>query len=104
MPANYVTQTSNKRFFLERVQAEHVRLPDEAQKTIFSPENNPIALADFFCNPKTIVFVDGSVHHLDYVQDADNRKRNALKGLGYRIVVIKTDSINEGLSELKSKL
>jgi len=93
-----------ERVFLERLREKNIRLPDEAQKTIYNSENVPIAISDFFYTPKLIVFVDGSVHDLDYVQDADNRKRTTLKALGYRVVAINSDSMDEGLADLKSKL
>lgn len=89
--------------FLEKIRAEKIRLPDEAQKTIFH-DGVPIAIADFFYAPKLIVFVDGSVHYLDFVQAADDRKRNTLKALGYRIVVIKPGEMDAGINDLILKI
>lgn len=89
---------------LNAIKDHQIRLPDEAQKLIYDNNGNPLASADFFYSPKLIVFVDGSVHHQDYVRIGDERKRNALRALGYRVVVIKTDEIEPGLEELKSKL
>lgn len=86
------------------IRDHQIRLPDEAQKLIYENEGHPLASADFFYEPKLIVFVDGSPHYLDFVQSADDRKRRALRALGYRIVVIKLDDIASGLNELKSKL
>lgn len=89
---------------LEQIKALKIKLPDEAQKTIYNNDNAPIAIADLFYKPKLVVFVDGSVHYLDYVRAGDDAKRRELRAMGYRIVVIKVDAIEEGLSELKSKI
>ncbi len=95
---------ASERAVLEGIKNHQMKLPNAAQKLIYDKENNPLASADFFYEPKLIVFVDGSVHHLDYVQAGDDRKRKALRALGYRIVVIKTEDIEGGLKELKEKL
>jgi len=51
---------------------------------------------------RVVVFVDGSPHHRDYVQAADERKR--LKALGYRFVVVRGDDPEEGLSTLAGRV
>jgi very-short-patch-repair endonuclease len=48
--------------------------------------------------------VDGSPHHRDYVQAADERKRRRLKALGYRIVVVQAEDVETGLSELAARI
>lgn len=78
-------------------------LPDEAQKVIYE-EDEPIAIADFFYAPRILVFADGSPHHRDYVQAADKRKRQRLKALGYRVVVVRAEDPDLGLSELADRL
>ena len=50
------------------------------------------------------VFVDGSIHELDFVQQADQTKRRRLKALGYRIVEIRTKDIPAGLESLAACL
>ena len=61
-------------------------------------------MTDFFYEPKTIVFVDGSSHYLDYVKVGDEDKRRKLRKLGYRIVVIKGEDIDGGIAELTSRI
>jgi superfamily II DNA or RNA helicase/very-short-patch-repair endonuclease len=65
------------------------RLPEAVQQTIFDQSGSPIAIADFFYQPRIVVFVDGSPHHKDYVKESDDRKRQALRRLGYRVMVIR---------------
>jgi len=79
-------------------------LPDASQNVIYDSDNSPLAIADFYYDPKIVVFVDGSPHHSDYVQVADNRKRRRLLALGYRVVVIKGENIMLGLQELSQRL
>jgi hypothetical protein len=76
-------------------------LPDEAQKTLYDGDE-PIAEADFYYEPKIVVFVDGSPHYKDYIQHADQEKRRRLRALGYRPVAI--ESVEDGLDELKQRL
>ncbi|MBN1247611.1 MAG: DEAD/DEAH box helicase [Anaerolineae bacterium] len=78
-------------------------LPDAAQQTILDGDA-PLAIADFAYEPRILVFVDGSPHHRDYVQQADVRKRTRLKALGYRVVVIDAEDLEVGLAELGEKL
>jgi hypothetical protein len=78
-------------------------LPDAAQKTVYDGDA-PIATADFFYAPRILVFVDGSPHYRDYVAAADQRKRRRLKALGYRILAITGDGLEEALSRLKEWL
>lgn len=95
---------NSERTVLEKIKAKQIKLPDEAQKLIYDNDGNPIASTDFYYAPKLLLFVDGSVHHLDYVQIGDDKKRRALKALGYRVVVIKADDMESGLDELKRRL
>jgi len=48
--------------------------------------------------------VDGSPHHQDYVQAADERKRRRLQALGYRVVVVKAEDSTTGLSDLAARV
>ncbi len=76
-----------------------LRIPDEAQKIIYD-KNKPVAKADFFFKPNIVLFVDGPDHDKDYIKEDDERKRNELKGLGYRIFAIKTVKEVEGLKKI----
>ncbi|MBC8509108.1 MAG: DUF1998 domain-containing protein, partial [Chloroflexi bacterium] len=89
---------------LQEIKNNKIRLPDEAQKLIYDDDGVPIASADFFYEPKVIVFVDGSPHHLDYVQVGDTEKRKKLRALGFRSVVIQGSNIIDGLSKLRKKI
>jgi len=88
---------------LQAIHERGLRLPDQMHKTLYKG-NAPIASADFYYEPKIIVFVDGSPHHKEYVAAADKKKRKRLKGLGYRIVVIQGDNITAGLDQLEQRL
>lgn len=89
---------------LDRIMDLNLRLPDAAQETIYDRDGAPIAIADFFYRPRIIVFVDGSPHYRDYVIAADDRKRQTLKRLGYRIIVIHGPSMEEDIKGLIDKL
>ncbi|HMN14847.1 MAG TPA: DUF559 domain-containing protein, partial [Bellilinea sp.] len=89
---------------LQRVVDKNMRLPDAAQQVINDRDGTPIAIADFFYQPRIVVFVDGSPHHLDYVQAADDRKRQALRRLGYRVVVVRGSAIDEDIQALNERL
>jgi hypothetical protein len=91
-----------EREVLEAIRERGLPLPDEAQRTIYDGEV-PLVIADFFYEPKIVVFVDGSPHHRDYVQEDDRRKRMRLKGLGYRVVVVKAEEPEVGLDDLASR-
>jgi hypothetical protein len=92
-----------ERKVLQAIRRRDLPLPDEAQRTIYD-EDEPLAIADFFYEPKIVAFVDGSPHHRDYVQEADRRKRVRLKSLGYRMVVVKAEDPGTGLDDLASRL
>jgi len=96
-------QSDLERQVLRAILERGLRLPDEAQKTIYDGDE-PLAIADFFYTPRILVFVDGSPHHRDYVQAADERKRRRLKALGYRVVVVKADEPEAGLNDLAARV
>ncbi len=89
---------------LKEIKARNIRLPDEGQKVIYDNDDVPVASADFYYNPKIVVFVDGSPHYLDYVQAGDEIKRKKLLSLGYRVVVIKGKDDDDGMNSLISKI
>ena len=94
-------QSDFERQVLQAIADAGLPLPDEAQRTIYEGDE-PIAIADFFYEPRVLVFVDGSPHYRDYVEAADQSKGRRLKAKGYRIVAI-TD-IEGGLAELRARL
>ena len=63
------------------------------------------AVADFaYKHEQVVVFVDGSPHHRDYVQAADEHKRRRLKALPYRVVVVQAAGPETGLYELAARI
>jgi very-short-patch-repair endonuclease len=96
-------QSDFERQVLSAIRDGGLPLPDEAQKIIYDGDA-PLATADFIYGPRILVFVDGSPHYRDYVQAADERKRRRLKALGYRIVVVKADDPEAGLSDLAARV
>jgi very-short-patch-repair endonuclease len=94
-------QSDFEKKVLARIKDRNVSLPAESQKTIVI-DGKPVASADFFYPPKLIVFVDGSPHHKDYVQAADDSKRRLLKSKGYRIFVFgSTDDLDAKVDVLR---
>jgi len=96
-------QSDFEREVLTVIRDQGLPLPDEAQRMICDGDE-PIAIADFFYAPRILVFVDGSPHYQDYVQAADERKRRRLKALGYRILAITGDGLEEALTRLREWL
>jgi len=91
-----------ERQMLRTIKAYNLRLPDAAQQVIYD-NGAPLASADFFYEPKVIVFVDGSPHYQAYIQAEDERKRTRLKAMGYRVVVMREGNAEE-LAELRGRI
>lgn len=89
---------------LQRIADRNLRFPDAAQQVINDREGRPVAIADFFYHPRLIVFVDGSPHYLDYIQASDDRKRQELRRLGYRVMVIHGPTMEEDIQVLREQL
>jgi len=96
-------QSELEREALQAIRERGLPLPDEAQRTLYDG-NEPLAIADFFYEPRILLFVDGSPHYRDYVQAADERKREQLKRLNYRVVVVQAESPKIGLDDLAARL
>lgn len=91
-----------EREVLRAIRERGLPLPAAAQRTLYDGDA-PLAIADFYYEPRIVVFVDGSPHYRDYVQEADRRKRNWLKGR-YRVTVIRVDDVAAGLDDLVAKV
>lgn len=76
-----------ERSFIDRLYQTKRRLPDEAQKPVMDYPSIP----DFFYNPNTCIFCDGSVHDEPDQKEKDRVARLELKDLGYRVIVIRYD-------------
>lgn len=88
---------------LEAIRDGGFDLPDEAQHTIYD-DGEPVARADFFYErpgSSIAVFVDGPDHEKDYVKEDDERKRNRLKQMNYRVIpVTSVDQVPEVWSKI----
>jgi hypothetical protein len=92
-------QSDLERAVLDAIVAQGILLPDASQQVINDRDGGPLAIADFYYDPRIVVFVDGSPHYLDYVRLADDRKRRRLLALGYRIVIISGTNIQQGITQ-----
>ena len=98
-------QSDLERQVLQAIHRHGLPLPDAAQPPLYERDGAPLAVADFYYERgRVAVFVDGSPHHRDYVQAADERKRRRLKALGYRVVVVKADEPEAGLNDLAARI
>ena len=79
--------------------------PSSRQEVLYDRDESPLAVADFtYRRGRVVVFVDGSPHYQGYVQAADERKRKRLKALGYRVVVVRAENPEAGLSTLAARM
>jgi len=98
-------QSELEREVLRAIRDRGLSLPSSAQETLYDSDGAPLAIADFcYDRARVVVFVDGSPHHWDYVQAADDRKRSRLKALGYRVVVVAAEAQDEGLRGLAARV
>lgn len=97
-------QSEFEKCVLRAIWDRNLRLPDDSQRVIYEKDGSPLAVADFFYEPRTVVFIDGSPHQLDFVAAGDQRKRRRLLALGYRIVEIDGRNPDPGLEKLEELL
>ncbi|MCP4544844.1 MAG: DUF1998 domain-containing protein, partial [bacterium] len=98
-------QSDLERQVLQAIHDRDLSLPDTAQEILYDSDGSPLAIADFYYQRgRIVIFVDGSPHHRDYVQAADERKRRRLKALGYRVVVVRSEEPATGLDDLATRL
>lgn len=96
-------QSDLERDVLDYLVSHQISLPDYAQKLVYDRDGNtPLAQADFFYDPRTIVFVDGSPHYADYIRASDDIKRRRIRALGYRIFVVHSESFQADVEQLKA--
>jgi hypothetical protein len=84
----------NERSILRAIRAAGLRLPNRLHHVV-SIDGAPTLEADLFYEPLDIVLVDGSIHHLKYVQDMDERKRQAVKAAGYRVTTVRPEDADD---------
>jgi hypothetical protein len=76
-----------ERTFLDHLHDHGLRLPDSAQKYTPGVYSQP----DFFYDPGTWLFIDGSVHDVPEVKADDARKRGELRAQGMEVLVYRYD-------------
>jgi superfamily II DNA/RNA helicase len=76
-----------ERQFIDFLYVTKRRLPDDAQKLL----KDYACIPDFFYDPNSCVFCDGSVHDDSAQKAKDDATRAGLRDLGYRVVVIRYD-------------
>jgi very-short-patch-repair endonuclease len=89
-----------EREFLRRLQARGVRLPDEAQYRIGEVHTK----VDFLYRPNLAVYVDGPHHDSERQSRIDERQREALLELGYRVVVVRYEDLEGGVEAVRRAL
>ncbi len=77
-------------------------LPAEAQQLI-EADDAPIAITDLYY-PRTVILVDGSPHHLDWVARDDAEKRAKLRRMGQRVIVMRGESLDADMAELRARI
>lgn len=96
--------TNFERMVLKEIKSRGLKLPDKAQITLFV-RDSPISKPDFYYEKENIiVWAQGPPHEKDYVRKADASKKIELKSLGYRIIEIWYNKIEDGLKKLKDAL
>lgn len=95
--------TSLEKTILVRLKEMKLRMPDEIHKIVFK-DDEPVAEADFYYDPKICVFIDGPDHDKEHIKSDDERKRSKLKKLGYKVIGIHHASIQAGIDMLKSSI
>lgn len=96
--------SSAERAVLAELQRRDCPPPTGQHVAIEDPQGVRIAEADLTWPGRIVVFVDGSPHNLKHVARRDARVRPALKGLGYRVVVIDMDHPDRGYADLLERL
>ena len=92
-------ESTFERKVLEAIVKQRLPLPDGLQRTVFDGDDVPIAIADFYYEPRIVVFVDGSDHYKDYLSQADREKRNRLLSLAYRLAEVRKMEDLKGLEQ-----
>ncbi|GIV25482.1 MAG: DEAD/DEAH box helicase [Bacteroidia bacterium] len=86
------TQSELERRFLTFLAEGGYRLPDKAQKSIQEPR----CIADFFYEPRVVLFCDGPVHDRPDQRRIDGALRERLQEQGYRVLVLRAEENLEG--------
>ncbi|MBK9138901.1 MAG: DEAD/DEAH box helicase [Verrucomicrobia bacterium] len=89
---------------VDALQARNFPLPECQHEIIRDPEGVPVAEADLLYRNKIVVWVQGAPHEQPHVQHRDEDQKRRLKALGYRVVEIWPDHLDDGLRDLAQRL
>jgi superfamily II DNA/RNA helicase len=89
---------------IDALKAHDFPTPERQHETVRDPEGIPIAEADLLYRNKIVVWVQGAPHQQAHVQHRDEDQKRRLKALGYRVVEICPDHLEDGLRDLAHRL
>jgi hypothetical protein len=78
--------------------------PLEQHAVVRDGDGVPVTEADLLYPDRLIVWIHGSVHHLEHVAKHDEETERRVKALGYRIVTIWPERLEEGMRDLALRL
>jgi hypothetical protein len=87
-------------FVLRELKNRGLPMPSQLHK-IISRDGDLIAEADFYYDPKIVVFIDGPDHDKEHVKASDEQKRSKLKRLGYKVITIHYSDVAAGIEEVE---
>jgi len=88
---------------IEQLERRGFPLPVGQHAVVHDTEGVPVAEADLLYPNKLVLWVHGSPHHQEHVQRRDAEKERQLRALGYRVVSIWPERMEEGLRELAER-
>jgi Domain of unknown function (DUF1998) len=89
---------------LKLMRARGLPAPGE-QHRVIKDADAPVAEADlYYPDQRICVMCDGTPHDQAGVSEQDELKRKRLKALGYRVVVIRYDDVEDGVNKLAARL
>jgi SOS-response transcriptional repressor LexA len=74
------------------------------QHSLVKDGDQPITEADLLYPHDVVVWIQGAPHHRPWVQQRDEKLRRQLRALGYRLVEIWPERIDDGVAELAGRL
>ncbi|MCX7824272.1 MAG: DEAD/DEAH box helicase [Verrucomicrobiae bacterium] len=89
---------------VDALQARNFPLPERQHEIIRDTEGVPVAEADLLYRNKIVVWVQGAPHQQPHLQHRDEDQKRRLKALGYRVVEIWPDHLDDGLRDLAQRL
>jgi very-short-patch-repair endonuclease len=97
-------ENESERAVLTAIRNAGLPAPSAAQRVVYDGDV-PVAKPDFYYDGlKCAVFVDGSIHELDFVKAGDETVRQRLKRLGYGVVEITTSTVDAGIDDLSKRI